>query len=95
MAPNGRTISVQKKVAAVTKTSLYETALTLRHFERLVRRHKSKQITHSIIDKFILQRGDEVKRPTLNKDLRKLKTFINLCSENRYVNKEIKIKQLR
>jgi len=84
-----------KRVAGVTEASLYETALTLRHFERLVGRCNSKQITQTIIDNFILQRGNEVKRPTLNKDLRNLKTFINWCRENRYVNGEIKIKQLK
>jgi len=84
-----------KRVAGVTEASLYETALTLRHFERLVGRCNSKQITQTIIDKFILQRGYEVKRPTLNKDIRNLKTFINWCRENRYVNREIKIKQLK
>ena len=66
-----------KRVVGVTESSLYETALTLRHFERLVGKRNSKQITQNIIDKFILQRGNEVKRPTLNKDIRNLRTFIN------------------
>jgi hypothetical protein len=57
-----------KKVAGVKESSVYETALTLRHFERLVGRCNSKQITQNAIDKFILNRGNEVKRPTLNKD---------------------------
>jgi len=84
-----------KKVAGVTESSLYETALTLRHFERLVGKCNSKQISQSIIDKFILQRGNEVKRPTLNKDIRNLRTFINWCRENRYLNGKLKIKQLK
>ena len=84
-----------KRVSGVTATSLYETALTLRHFERLVGKCNSKQITQSIIDKFILQRGSEVKRPTLNKDIRNMKTFINWCKENRYLNGAIKVKELK
>jgi integrase len=84
-----------KRVAGVTETSLYETALTLRHFERLIGKCNSKQITQNIIDKFILQRGNEVKRPTLNKDIRNLKTFINWCRENRYLNGVLKIKELK
>jgi len=36
-----------------------------------------------------------LKRPTLNKDIRNLITFINWCRENRYVNGEIKIKRLK
>ena len=66
-----------KKVQGVTEGTLYEIALSLRNFERLVGKCNSKQISQSAIDKFILQRGTEVKRPTLNKDIRNLKTFIN------------------
>ena len=84
-----------KKVAGVAEASLYETALTLRHFERLIGKCSSKQITQSTIDKFILERGNEVKRPTLNKDIRNLKTFINWCRENRYLNGKLKIKELK
>ncbi|MHC4211940.1 MAG: hypothetical protein ACYSWP_01080, partial [Planctomycetota bacterium] len=84
-----------KKVQGVTEATLYEIALPQRNFERLVGKCNSKQLTQSIIDKFILQRGNEVKRPTLNKDIRNLKTFIYWCRDNRYVNGEIKIKQLK
>lgn len=84
-----------KKVQGVTEGTLYEIALSLRNFERLIGKCSSKQITQSIIDKFILQRGKEVKRPTLNKDIRNLKTFINWCRENRYLNGNIKIKELK
>jgi integrase len=84
-----------KRVAGIIEVSLYETALTLRHFERLVGKCNSKQITQNTIDKFILQRGNEVKRPTLNKDIRNLRTFINWCRENRYLNGKLKIKELK
>lgn len=46
-----------KKVQGVTEGTLYEIALSLRNFERLVGKCNSKQVTQSIIDKFILQRG--------------------------------------
>src|SRR4030042_7212151 len=84
-----------KKVQGVTEGTLYEIALSLRNFERLVEKCNSKQITQNAIDKFILQRGSEVKRPTLNKDIRNLKTFINWCRENRCLNGTIKIKELK
>lgn len=84
-----------KKVQGVTEGTLYEIALSLRNFERLVGKCSSKQITQNIIDKFILQRGSEVKRPTLNKDIRNLKTFINWCGEDRYLNGNLKIKELK
>jgi len=61
----------------------------------LVGKCSSKQITQNVIDNFILQRGTEVKRPTLNKDIRNLKTFINWCRENRYLNGNINIKELK
>ena len=75
-----------KKVQRVTEGTRYEIALSLRNFERLVGKCSSKQIIQSAIDKFILQRGTEVSRPTLNKDIRNLRTFINWCGGNRYLN---------
>jgi len=57
-----------KKVKGDTQSTLYETALTLRHFERLIGRCSSKQITQNAIDKFILDRGKEIERSTLNKE---------------------------
>ncbi len=84
-----------KKVAGVVEDSLYEVALTLRHFERLVGKCSSKQITQNAIDKYILQRGKEVIRSTLNKDIRNLKAFVRWCRKNRYVNGEIEIRELK
>ena len=49
-----------KKVQGVTEATLYETALALRHFERLTGKCNSRQIAQNSIDKFILQRGNEV-----------------------------------
>jgi len=84
-----------KKIQGVTEGTLYENALSLRNFERLMGKYSSKQITQNAIDNFILQRGTEVKRTTLNKDIRNLKTFINWCRENRYLNGKIKLKELK
>jgi len=84
-----------KRIQGITEATLYETALTLRHFERLVGKCSSKQIAQSSIDKFILERGKEIKRTTLNKDIRNLRTFINWCREKRYLNGNIKIKELK
>jgi len=84
-----------KKIQGVTEGTLYEVALSLRNFERLAGKLSSKQITQNVIDQFILQRGNEVKRATLNKDIRNLKAFINWCRENRYLNGNIKLKELK
>ena len=84
-----------KKVQGVTEGTLYEIALSLRNFERLSGRCNSKQVTQSVIDKFVLERGTEVKRPTLNKDIRNLKTFINWCRGKRYLNGNLKLRELK
>jgi integrase len=84
-----------KRVEGLVESSLYEQALTLSHFERVVGRCSSKQITQHTIDTFILDRGKEVKRSTLNKDISNLKAFVNWCRGNRYVNGEIKLKLLK
>jgi integrase len=84
-----------KKVQGVTEGTLYDIALSLRNFERLVGKCNSKQITQHVMDKFVLERGTEIKRPTLNKDIRNLKTFINWCLKKRYVINRIELKELK
>jgi integrase len=84
-----------KQVAGVVEVLLYEIALSLHHFQRLVGKCNSRQITQSNINKFILDRGKEVKRTTLNKEIRNLKAFFNWCREKRYVNGDIKLKLLK
>jgi integrase len=84
-----------KKVAGYVEDSIYEAALTLRHFERLIGRCSSKQITQNAVDKFILERGKEIIRSTLNKDIRNLRAFVRWCRKNRYVNGEIEFKELK
>jgi len=84
-----------KKIQGVTEGTLYEHVLTLRNFERLEGKCNSKQFTQNIIDDFILKRSPEVKRPTLIKDLRNLKTFANWCRKSRYLNGELEIKELK
>jgi integrase len=84
-----------KKVKGDEQSTLYETALTLRHFERLIGRLSSKQITQNAIDKFILDRGKEIKRSTLNKDIKNLRAFIRWCRKHRYLNGEIELSLLK
>jgi integrase len=84
-----------KKVQGVTEGTLYEHMLTLRNFVLIIGKCSSKQITQTIIDKFILERAKEVKRPTLNKDIRNIKTFVYWCKEQRYLNGDLKLKELK
>ena len=55
----------------------------------------SKRRRKYIIDKFILERKTEVKRPTLNKDIRNIKTFVIWCKKKRYLNGQIELKELK
>ena len=84
-----------KKVKGDKQSTLYETALTLSHFERPIGRCSSRQITQNAIDKFILDRGKEIKRSTLNKVIRNLRAFIHWCRKNRYLNGEIELSLLK
>jgi hypothetical protein len=59
-----------KQVQGLRETSIYESLLTLGHFERLTGPDSSKRINQNTLDKFILDRGSEVKKITLNKDIR-------------------------
>jgi hypothetical protein len=84
-----------KKIQGVTEGTLYEHVLSLRNFERIIGKCHSKQITQNVIDDFILKRSPEVKRATLNKDLRNLKTFTRWCRKNRYLNGQLEIRELK
>jgi hypothetical protein len=66
-----------KQVEGLADTSIYEALLTLRHFKRLTGFDSSKAITQNMLDQFILDRGQEVKKNTLNKDIRNLNAFLN------------------
>ncbi len=84
-----------KKVAGYIEDSIYEAALTLRHFVRIAGRCNSKQVNQNAIDKYILERGKEVICSTLNKDIKNLRVFVRWCGKNRYVNGEIEFKELK
>ncbi len=84
-----------KTVEGLTESSLYEISLTLRHFHKLAKIITSKQLTQHSIDRYILERGKEVKRTTLNKDIRNLKAFIHWCEQKKYTNGHLKIKLLK
>lgn len=84
-----------KKVQGVTESTLYEIALSLRNFKDLTDCHGSRQLSQSMIDKFILLRGKQVQRATLNKDIRNIKAFIKWAKKKRYINDEIEIHPLK
>jgi integrase len=84
-----------KQVDGLQEVSIYEALLTLQHFERLVAPSSSRQITQQSLDTFVLERGKEVKRDTLNKDIRNISAFLNWGVKNRYVPSGLEIKKVR
>jgi integrase len=84
-----------KQVDGLEEVSIYEALLTLRHFERLIRPSSSRQITQQSLDTFILERGKEVKKGTLNKDIRNMSTFLNWAAKNRYVASDLETKKIK
>jgi integrase len=84
-----------KQVEALQEVSIYEALLTLRHFERLVTPTSSRQITQQSLDTFVLERGKEVKKDTLNKDIRNISAFLNWAVKNRYVAAGVGIKKVK
>jgi integrase len=84
-----------KQVDGLEEVSIYEALLTLRHFERLAKPSSSRQITQQPLDAFILERGKEVKKSTLNKDIRNMSTFLNWAAKNRYVASDLEINEVK
>jgi integrase len=84
-----------KQAEGLREASIYEALLTLGHFERLVGSCSSKQITQSILDKFILDRSEEVKKDTLNKDIRNMNAFLTWAVKNRYIGSDLQLKKVK
>jgi integrase len=84
-----------KQVEGLREASIYEAMLTLGHFERLAGPHSSRSVTQNVLDQFILDRGREVEKNTLNKDVRNLNAFLSWASRNRFVVSGLEIKKVR
>jgi integrase len=84
-----------KQVEGRKDASIYEVLLTLRHFERLVGCSSSKEITQPSLDTFVLKRGEEVGKSTLNKDITNLRAFLNWAVRNRFVASGLEIRKVK
>jgi integrase len=84
-----------KHVEGLQETSIYEAMLTLKRFARLVGPRSSKQITQQILDSFILERSREIKKDTLNKDIRNVNAFLSWAVQNRYVSSGLQVKKIK
>jgi integrase len=84
-----------KRVEGLTDASVYEALLTLGHFKRLAGPDSSRAITQNILDQFILDRGQEVQRNTLNKDIRNLSAFLHWAVKNRFVISGPEVKKVK
>jgi len=84
-----------KQVEGLQDASIYEAMLTLGHFERLAGPSSSRSVTQNVLDQFILDRGREVEKNTLNKDIRNLSAFLNWAARNRFVVSGLEIKKVK
>ena len=84
-----------KQVEGLRDASIYEALLTLQHFEWLIGPSSSRQISQQSLDTFVLERGKEVKKDTLNKDIRNISAFLNWAVKNRYVASGLEVKKVK
>ena len=84
-----------KQAEGLTEVSLYEIQLTLRHFKRAVGVNSSKEITQQSLEAFVLRRGEEVVKSTLNKDIANLHAFLAWAAKNRFVVSGLEIKKVK
>jgi len=84
-----------KRVEGLRDASIYEALLTLQHFQRLIGPSSSRQITQQSLDTFVLERSKEVKKDTLNKDIRNISAFLNWAVKNRYVASGLEVKKVK
>jgi integrase len=84
-----------KQVEGLQEASIYEAMLTLGHFKRLTKLESSRAITQNALDQFMLGRGQEVGRNTLNKDVRNLMAFLNWAAKSRFVAPNLAIKKVK
>jgi integrase len=84
-----------KQVEGRKEASIYEVLLTLRHFARLVGCNSSKEITQPHLDAFVLKRGEEVGKSTLNKDITNLRAFLKWAVRNHSVASGLEIRKIK
>jgi integrase len=84
-----------KQVEGRKDASIYEVLLTLRHFERIVNANSSREVTQQNLDAFVLQRGEEVGKNTLNKDIANLRAFLNWAVKSRFVPSGLEIRKVK
>jgi len=83
-------------IRRLTSSAKYEASLTLRHFETLIGEFSSKNITHGIVEEFILQRAETgVTDWTLNKDIANLRAFIAWGQKNSYLSRNLEVNKVK
>lgn len=84
-----------KQVEGLQEASIYEAMLTLGHVKRLAGSGSSRAITQNLLDQFILDRGQEVEKNTLNKDIRNLNAFLTWAVRNRFVASGLEVRKVK
>lgn len=75
--------------------SRYQAALTLDHFERLIGRLSSRNMTQAVIDDFIIARAGEIGAWTLNKDISNLRAFVRWAEKRKYIHDDIELHKVK
>ena len=83
-----------KQLQGLADASIAEIKRTLNHFYRITKVRSSKRLNQSLANNFVLARQKEVRRDTLNKDIRNLNSFFLWASRNRYAT-EVKLRELK
>ncbi len=85
-----------KRILGLTEQGIYQAMLTLKkHFMEICGPVSSKQITQTVVDRFVLERSKQVSRYTLNKDISNLKAFLNWGKKNRYVSEDVRVQKVK
>jgi integrase len=84
-----------KQVEGRKDASIYEVLLTLRHFQRISSANSSREVTQQNLDAFVLNRGEEVGKSTLNKDITNLRAFLKWGARNRFVASGLEIRKVK
>jgi len=84
-----------KQVEGLQEASIDEAMLTLGHFTRLAGPNSSRAVTQNVLDQFVLDRGQEIQKNILNKDIRNLNALLNWATRSRFVASGSEVKKVK
>jgi len=99
LAPNTSSMAARKALLPSITNSRRGPACrpreTISVSRSLIGPDSSKQINQNALDEFVLERGDGVKKTTLNKDIRNLNAFLHWAAKNRFIAPGLEVKKVK